>query len=92
MVCSTEIRWLEPELSDIDNDLDSAVTESPLWRVNGDMQKIVPGIGPVGSFTLLPQLPKLEKLNRDNGTLAGRWTVYGWSRSGEGSALCGCTC
>ena len=75
MVCSTEIRWLERELSDIDNDLDSAVTESPLWRVHDDMPKSVPGIGPVGSFTLLSQLPKLGKLNRDNGTLAGRRTV-----------------
>jgi transposase len=75
MVYSTEVRWLERELSDIDNNLDRAVRESPLRRVKDDILKSVPGIGPVGSFTLLSQLPELGQLNRDSGTLAGRRTV-----------------
>lgn len=85
------IRWLERELSDIDNDLNSAIKESPLWRVKDDILKSVPGIGPVVSITLLSELPELGLLNRkqiaalagvapfnrDSGTLAGRRTVWG---------------
>ena len=85
------IRWLERELSDINDDLDGAIKESPLWRVKDDILKSVPGIGPVVSFTLLSELPELGQLNRkeiaalagvaplnrDSGTLAGRRTVWG---------------
>jgi transposase len=85
------IRWLERELSDINDDLDGAIKESPLWRVKDDILKSVPGIGTVVSFTLLSELPELGQLNRkeiaalagvaplnrDSGTLAGRRTVWG---------------
>ena len=85
------IRWLERELSDIDDDLGQSVRESPLWRVKDDILKSVPGIGPVVSFTLLSELLELGQLNRkqiaalagvaplnrDSGTLAGRRTVWG---------------
>ena len=85
------IRWLERELSDIDDDLDGAIKVSPLWRVKDDILKSVPGIGPVVSITLLAELPELGQLNRkqiaalagvaplnrDSGTLAGRRTVWG---------------
>jgi len=85
------IRWLERELSDIDDDLDSAIKESPLWRVKDDILKSVPGIGPVVSITLLSELPELgllnqkeiaalagvAPLNRDSGTFVGRRTVWG---------------
>ena len=85
------IRWLERELSDIDNDLDDAIKASPLWRVKDDILKSVPGIGPVVSITLLSELPELGQLNRkqiaalagvaplnrDSGTLSGRRTVWG---------------
>jgi transposase len=88
---NVHIRWLERELSDIDNDLDEAIKASPLWRVKSDILKSVPGIGPVVSFTLLSELPELGQLNRkeiaalagvaplnrDSGTLAGRRTVWG---------------
>lgn len=85
------IRWLERELSDINNDLDDAIKASPLWRVKDDILKSVPGIGPVVSITLLSELPELGQLNRkeiaalagvaplnrDSGTLVGRRTVWG---------------
>ena len=85
------IRWLERELSDIDDDLNRAIKESPVWRVKDDILKSVPGIGPVVSFTLLSELPELGRinrkeiaalagvapLNRDSGTLVGRRTVWG---------------
>ena len=85
------IRWLERELSDIDDDLNTAIKESLLWRVKDDILKSVPGIGPVVSITLLSELPELGQLNRkqivalagvaplnrDSGTLSGRRTVWG---------------
>ena len=85
------IRWLERELSDVDDDLAAAVKESPLWRVKDNILKSVPGIGPVVSFTLLSELPELGQLNRkqiaalagvaplnrDSGTRSGRRTVWG---------------
>ena len=58
------IRWLERELSDVDDDLAAAIKESPVWRVKDDILKSVPGIGPVVSFTLLSELPELGRINR----------------------------
>jgi transposase len=94
------IRWLERELGDIEDDLGSAVKESPLWLAKDNILKSVPGIGPVVSFTLLSELPELGQLNRkqiaalagvaplnrDSGTLSGRRTVWG-GRSRVRSAL-----
>ncbi len=85
------IKWLNRELLEIDDDMDSAVQESPLWRVKDDILKSVPGIGTVVSTTLISELPELgalnskeiaalagvAPLNRDSGTLAGRRTVWG---------------
>jgi len=85
------IRWLNRELLEIDDDMDGAVQESPLWRVKDDILKSVPGIGTVVSITLISELPELgalnskeiaalagvAPLNRDSGTLAGRRTVWG---------------
>jgi len=88
---NVHIRWLQRELSNIDDDLAGAIKASPLWRVKDDILKSVPGIGPVVSFTLLSELPELGQLNRkqiaalagvaplnrDSGTLAGKRTVWG---------------
>ena len=85
------IKWLRKELLEIDDDMDSAIQESPLWRAKGDILKSVPGTGTVVSITLISELPELgllnskeiaalagvAPLNRDSGTLAGRRTVWG---------------
>ena len=85
------IRWLKKELLEIDDDLDDAIQESPLWRAKDDILKSVPGIGKIVSTTLIAELPELgvlnskeiaalagvAPLNRDSGTLAGRRTVWG---------------
>ncbi len=85
------IRWLKKELLEIDDDMDNAIRESPLWRGKDDILKSVPGIGTVVSITLIAELPELgalnskeiaalagvAPLNRDSGTLAGRRTVWG---------------
>ena len=58
------IHWLEKRLKDVDKDLDQAVRNTPLRRVQEDLLRSVPGIGPVASRTLLANLPELGALNR----------------------------
>lgn len=85
------IEFLEAELSDLDDDLDRAIQESPVWREKDALLRSVPGVGPVVSTTLLAELPELgtlthkqlaalvgvAPLNRDSGTFRGRRTVWG---------------
>ena len=47
------IRWLERRLTDVDDDIRGAVETSPVWRVQEDLLRRVPGIGPIGAHTLL---------------------------------------
>jgi transposase len=85
------ITWLEHRLARIDQDLDQAIRESPLWREKDDLLQTTPGVGPVLSRTLLADLPELgtlnrkqiaalvgvAPLNRDSGSLRGKRTVWG---------------
>lgn len=85
------IRWLEQELADLDDDLERALRESPLWRGKDNLLRSVPGIGRVLSITLLADLPELgtlsrhqiaalvgvAPLNRDSGRFRGKRTVWG---------------
>jgi transposase len=85
------VRWLRRELAQIDDDLDSLIQRSPIWRAQEDLLRSVPGIGPVMSRTVLATLPELGRLshkqiaalvgvaplNRDSGTLRGRRTCWG---------------
>ena len=85
------IRWLQSELERADEDLDQTIRQSPVWREQEDLLKSVPGIGPVGSRTVLAELPELGNLNRkqiaalvgvaplnwDSGLLRGRRVIWG---------------
>jgi transposase len=85
------VRWLRRELEQIDDDLDTLIQRSPIWRAQEDLLRSVPGIGPVMSRTVLATLPELGRLshkqiaalvgvaplNRDSGTLRGRRTCWG---------------
>lgn len=85
------IRWLERRIQDADDDLTRAVQASPVWRVQEDLLRSVPGIGPVVARTLLAQLPELGHLdrraiaalvgvapfNRDSGRWRGRRAIWG---------------
>ncbi len=85
------LAWLAKAIAEIDQDLDGAVRDSSLWRVEEDLLQSVPGVGPVLSRTLLAELPELGRLNRrqiaalvgvapfnrDSGTLRGRRNVWG---------------
>jgi transposase len=85
------ITWLERRVTATDDDLRDAIEASPVWRVQEDLLRSVPGVGPVVSRTLLALLPELGQLNRkqiaalvgvaplarDSGTWRGRRAVWG---------------
>ncbi len=58
------IDWLEKSLADLDQDLDSFIRSSPMWRTKERVMRSMPGGGPVLSATLLANLPELGELSR----------------------------
>ncbi len=85
------IEWLRQQLKDIDDELDKAIRNSPVWRAKDDLLRSVPGVGPVTSRTLLSDLPELgmlnrkqiaalagiAPLNRDSGRMRGKRRTWG---------------
>jgi transposase len=85
------IAWLHARIATLDDDLETMLRASPLWRANDDLLQSVPGIGPVCARTLLLELPELGTLTRQHiaalvgvaplncasGTLRGRRTIWG---------------
>ena len=85
------IETLKEELAEIDEDLDTKIKQSPVWRAKDELLRSVPGVGPGTSRTLLLDLPELGTLNRkeiaalaglapfnhDSGKLRGRRTISG---------------
>ena len=84
------ITWLNERLATLDDDLETLLRASPLWRENDDLLQSTPGIGPVCARTLLLELPELGTLTRqqiaalvgvaplngDSGTLRGRRMIW----------------
>lgn len=58
------IRWLERRVDDVDDEIGTAIQASPVWRVQEDLLRSVPGIGPTTARTLLAELPELGRLDR----------------------------
>ena len=85
------VRWLERELSGVDDDLHSAIRGSSVWRAKDDLLRAIPGVGRVLATTLLADLPELGQLsrreiaalvgvaplNRDSGAFRGQRSVWG---------------
>lgn len=85
------IRWLEKEISRIDEELEKMVANSPAFQEDEKLLRSVPGVGPVLSRTLLAELPELGTLSRkrvaalvgvaplnfDSGTLRGERKIWG---------------
>ena len=85
------IRWLEQAVHDLDDDINTTIRSSPVWRAADDLLRSVPGIGPITASTLIAALPELGHLdrrkiaalvgvapiNRDSGTLRGRRMIAG---------------
>jgi len=58
------ITWLGQELSDLDQQTEQAIRQSPLWREKEQLLRTAKGVGPVVARTLLIDLPELGTLNR----------------------------
>ena len=85
------IVWLEKRLKNIDKNIESAIKDSPLWRVRDGLLRSVPGVGKVLSMLLMAKMPELGRLdrrqaaalvgvaplNRDSGLMKGRRSVWG---------------
>ena len=84
-------RLLQEDLSDIEQELDTTIRGTPIWRESEDLLKSVPGVGNTLARSLIADLPELGTLdrkkiaalvgvapfNRDSGTLRGRRTIWG---------------
>lgn len=82
---------LQTQLSELEQDIDTAVRGTPAWREREDLLTSVPGIGPRIARTLIADLPELGALtrhqvaaltgvapfNRDSGQWRGRRTIAG---------------
>lgn len=88
---NAHVGYLEQALEHINQELDRAIEQSPIWKENEDLLRSAKGIGPVTSRTLLAELPELGTLdrkqiaalvgvapfNRDSGSLKGRRSIWG---------------
>lgn len=91
------IRWLERRVEDVDDEIGTAIQASPIWRVQDDLLRSVPGIGPTTARTLLGALPDLGQLDRraiaalvgvapfncDSGQHRGQRHIWGGRASGR---------
>ncbi len=85
------LTWLDTHLATLDDDLDTALRASPIWREHETLLRSVPGIGPVCTRTLLLDLPELGTVSRqrlaalvgvapfhrDSGTMRGVRATWG---------------
>jgi transposase len=51
------ITWLDARLAELDDDLNTTLRASPVWREQEELLRSVPGIGPVCARTLVLDLP-----------------------------------
>lgn len=71
------IAALEKELAELDREIGDQVRTTPAWRVNEDLMRSVPGVGPVVARTILSEMPEIGTLDRrEIAALAGLapWT------------------
>jgi len=60
----THIAWLNHRIAALNDDLDTTLRASPVWRERETLYRSVPGIGPVCARTLVLALPELGTLSR----------------------------
>ena len=88
---AAHITWRNAAIATLDDDLETLLRASPLWRAKDDLWPSAQGIGPVCARTLRLELPELGTLTRqqiaalvgvaplhgDSGTLRGRRMSWG---------------
>jgi transposase len=91
------IAWLEQRGATLDDDLDTPLRASPVWRERETLYRRVPGIGPVCARRLGRDLPEVGTVSRqriaavvgvapfqrDSGTLRGPRTTWGGRAHGR---------
>src|SRR5205823_12701676 len=60
------ITWLNARLATLDENIETLLRASPVWREHDDVLQSAPGIGPVCARTLLLELPELGTLPRQH--------------------------
>jgi transposase len=58
------IRMLDRQIDSVDDDLNTTIRNSPVWRDRENLLSTVVGVGSTTARTLLTQLPELGSLNR----------------------------
>jgi len=85
------IAFLEKQVGQLDDELQEAITASPVWLEKQQLLMSTPGVGPTLAATLLAHLPELGELNRrqiaalvgvaplnrDSGRYRGQRTIWG---------------
>jgi transposase len=85
------IVYLEKQLAKLDDELQNALRQSPLWQTQFELLQSVPGIGPTTAATMIAELPELGRLsrheiaalvgvapfNRDSGKWKGKRSTWG---------------
>jgi transposase len=88
---AAHMAWLQARLATVDDDLETRLRASPLWRENDDLWPSVPGSGPGCARPLLRELPEwgprtrqqiaalvgVAPRNGDRGPLRGRRLMWG---------------
>lgn len=58
------INMLNRQIEKVDDDIDTTIRNSPVWREREDLLSSVKGVGPTTARTMLTHLPELGSLNR----------------------------
>jgi transposase len=58
------VTWLTRRIGEADDDIDTMIRKTPLWRDREDLLSSVKGVGKTVARTLLTDLPELGRLNR----------------------------
>jgi len=61
---SKHLRWLQKQLKDIDELINQAIKNSPIWLANEQLLSSVPGVGNITARSLLAHMPELGSLSR----------------------------
>ena len=61
---SSHIEWLQKQIEALDEEIDDAIKNSPIWREKDDLLRSIKGVGPVTARILIAYLPELGRLNR----------------------------
>jgi transposase len=87
----SHIQSLEKLIAELEDDIDSTIKNSPVWREHEDLLRSVPGVGPTLAGVLIGYLPELGTLNRrqiaalvgvapfnrDSGKSTGKRAIWG---------------